>query len=390
MCIVGADMPVGKQMDFEPFSPIEGILGDISATSMGGKQVPTPIIKEPQGIRQKTTKASKGVKCVATKAVSLTASAGTEKKKFVHPNKGVPMTKLEIWKSKSPKTSFTHKSAAGSGGREQKPDPLAMRQIMVVMVHHDGLFKEMWDISAHNSIITAQYVKLYAALRVLIGICPVEYATAPEIGHPWFDVGNHTSYLKKISISMEQYICLWSFVCAKNSKEENMQQSVNKIILSAAFSQQVIKNTHVEFTFKASLWQKNAPSMMHGGKGGGGKGGGGKNVNGRLKLGRPSIQPVYTCVALVMAAVVAQFPAHEGAAVTAMTPLIDIQMRAPRKLIVVESTIQDAREFFKNATSIAPSPNLVASATALAEAAATLASLSSPIRAVPPVEYKVW
>lgn len=339
MCIVGADMPVGKQMAFEPLSTIEGILGDISAASMGGKEV-----------------------------------AMSEKKKFVHAkNKGVPMTPLQIAKCRRPKTTFTHKNAAGSGGREQKPDPFAMRQIMVVLVHHDGLFKEMWDIQAQNSIVTAQYVKLYAAFTILCDICPVEYVASPMIGHPWFGIGNK-AYLNKISISMEQYICLWTFVCAKNSKQENMQTSVNKIMLSVGLSQQVIKDTHVEFTFKAALWQKNAPSMMHGGKGGGGK-----NVDGRLKLGRPTIQAMYNNVA------------QEGAVVTAMTP---IQMRAPKKLIAVESTIHNARDFFKNATTVAPSPILVAAASVslqlLAAAAATLTPLPSPIPAVPPVEYKVW
>lgn len=130
-----------------------------------------------------------------------------------------------------------------------------------------GNHQGMWMITPSLDMMTTQYVKLYTSIVAIMAFVPCEAATATEIGHPWFSMGDG-AYLKKLDIPHSVVQRIWSHVVREGAKADarTMRISMNKIMLTCGFHQRQTGNATTEFVFDPSLFQSNAPKTTRGGR----------------------------------------------------------------------------------------------------------------------------
>jgi len=161
------------------------------------------------------------------------------------------------------------------GGRMSNQSFDEKRRELVVPIYPEGVLKGMWKINPLGLTTTPQATKIFHAMNDLIADKNTVsvYSAAHEIGHPWFTqiVDTTTLYLDFVTITTEQHFEFWAAVCGSKANVKNLQSTINKIVISAGFSQEVLQGTDGKITFKfdSAKW-KAATSLLRNGVGGGG------------------------------------------------------------------------------------------------------------------------
>ena len=174
-----------------------------------------------------------------------------------------------------PKLRSTGITKHHKGGRKPNPSCDKNRRQLAVPIYREGVLKGMWKIDPLDLlVVTPQANRIYHAFQDLImdKSTVKVYSTADEIGHPWFPQvpGPVDTFLVSIVVSHTLHFQFWDAVCGNNASMCNLQKAVNKIVISAGFSQEVhLASNTVQFTFDAGKWES-ATALLRNGVGGGG------------------------------------------------------------------------------------------------------------------------
>ena len=184
--------------------------------------------------------------------------------------------------------AVSEKKILHKGGLQRNKNLDKKRLVLRIAQYKSGPWKGLWDIEPLGKTTVPQthrtFHKVYELIREAENasdepfptknaapICEIGYAGDEDVGHPWFHstTNGETKHVKTILVRNERFHEIWQALITSKGNVDNMQKTLNKVLLKTGFTQAVQKNDSTLFTFENDCWSRNAPSLLKGGSGSG-------------------------------------------------------------------------------------------------------------------------